>query len=133
MIDSNMEDIFAGSVMSGCVIYALESDSVNDVSVKMQDNSVRSVVIMDGENMTGIFTIEDLVDAVNGSSDIRETEVTECMSENPVTVSPKDEISVVESRMRKNDLGHLPVTTEQGEVVGIISNSDISDYLPRNI
>lgn len=133
MIYTNMEDVFASSLMSAPVTSAQESDSVNDMAIKMQESDISSVVIMDDQNMSGIFTSKDLVDAINRSSDIREMRVVECMSEDPVTVSPKDKISLVESIMRRNNFDHLPVTTESGEVVGMISNSDVSDYLPRTI
>ena len=49
--------------------------------------------------------------------------VADIMTKNPITVSPYDPLSVVNSIFEKNRIHHIPVIYE-GELVGLISQSD---------
>ncbi len=57
------------------------------------------------------------------------TEVQDWMRENPVTISPDATLSTAQELMAEHEVRRLPVV-ERGELVGIITNSDILRQVP---
>jgi CBS domain-containing protein len=55
--------------------------------------------------------------------------VAECMTPNPVTVHPKDPISLAVGRMEEGGYRHLPVVDEAGRPIGVLSVKRIVHYL----
>jgi len=45
------------------------------------------------------------------------------------TLAPDDSLAAAADRMRADDIGHLPVTDEDGDGVGILSKTDLVDAL----
>jgi CBS domain-containing protein len=60
------------------------------------------------------------------------TEVQDWMRENPVTIDPNATLAAAQELMRENEVRRLPVV-ERGELVGIITNSDILRQIPASI
>ena len=57
------------------------------------------------------------------------TEVQDWMREHPVTIDPDATLSAAQELMLENEVRRLPVV-ERGELVGIITNSDILRQIP---
>ncbi len=55
-----------------------------------------------------------------------EIKVADVMDSNPVTVSPDDDVRTVVERLQDNELPGLPVVDEQGSVVGIVTENDLT-------
>ena len=60
------------------------------------------------------------------------TEVQDWMRENPVTIDPDATLTAAQELMIENEVRRLPVV-ERGELVGIITNSDILRQIPANV
>jgi CBS domain-containing protein len=60
------------------------------------------------------------------------TEVQDWMREHPVTIDPDATLSAAQELMLENEVRRLPVV-ERGELVGIITNSDILRQIPANV
>ena len=60
------------------------------------------------------------------------TEVQDWMRENPVTISPDATLATAQELMIEIEVRRLPVV-ERGELVGIITNSDILRQIPANV
>ena len=60
------------------------------------------------------------------------TEVQDWMRENPVTIDPDATLTAAQELMLENEVRRLPVV-ERGELVGIITNSDILRQIPANV
>jgi CBS domain-containing protein len=60
------------------------------------------------------------------------TEVQDWMREHPVTIDPDATLSAAQELMIENEVRRLPVV-ERGELVGIITNSDILRQIPANV
>lgn len=60
------------------------------------------------------------------------TEVQDWMRENPVTIDPSATLAAAQEMMRENEVRRLPVV-ERGELVGIITHSDILRQIPASI
>lgn len=60
------------------------------------------------------------------------TEVQDWMRENPVTIDPDATLIAAQELMIENEVRRLPVV-ERGELVGIITNSDILRQIPATV
>jgi acetoin utilization protein AcuB len=60
------------------------------------------------------------------------TEVQDWMRENPVTIDPDATLAAAQELMIENEVRRLPVV-ERGELVGIITNSDILRQIPATV
>jgi acetoin utilization protein AcuB len=60
------------------------------------------------------------------------TEVQDWMRENPVTIDPDATLATAQELMIESEVRRLPVV-ERGELVGIITNSDILRQIPATV
>lgn len=60
------------------------------------------------------------------------TEVQDWMRENPVTIDPSATLAAAQELMSEHEVRRLPVV-ERGELVGIITNSDILRQIPASV
>lgn len=76
--------------------------------------------------LIGVVTDRDLCLAVVAARrDPAHMVVNECMSRNPVCISPEDEVEHAAELMAAHQLRRLPVLDEHGKVVGMLSLADI--------
>ena len=102
--------------------------SVAEAVALMRTKNVGCVLICVAERIVGIFTERDLMCRVLASGQPLSTPLLECMTPQPVTVDPKDSISVAIRRMIEGGYRHLPVVHE-GMPQGILSVRRIVHYL----
>jgi CBS domain-containing protein len=106
--------------------------SFADVAAVLHDNSISSVVVMDGERLAGIVTERDLVNLVADGEDPRSTRVADRMTTNLDTVSPRPDIAEAAEHMARLKIRHLPVV-EDDKLVGIISIRDLTNWAVREL
>ncbi|MCP5372917.1 MAG: CBS domain-containing protein [Hyphomicrobiales bacterium] len=101
-------------------------ESVREAARLMFDRKVGSVLVMDGDNLRGIFTERDalyLFVATRRNSDT--TPVEAVMTKDPETIGPDDSAADALARMDKGGYRHLPVV-EGGKVLGVISRRELN-------
>lgn len=108
--------------------YVTAEQTVADAVALMRDKKVGCVLVCAGERIVGIFTERDLMRRVLASGQDLAVPILECMTPNPVTVDPKDSISVAIRRMIEGGYRHLPVV-HNGRAIGILSVKRIVHYL----
>ena len=92
----------------------------------MAEKDIGAVLVMDGEELVGIFSERDYARKVilhDRSS--RETRVQEIMTPEVVCVSPEQSIEECMGLMTTRRIRHLPVVEEGGRVTGVISIGDV--------
>lgn len=124
-----MKDIFAASLMSDSVP-TVKSGTTVQKTTELIRNDTKDLVVVNNSSgkMIGLFNNNSIVSAINQDIDMKNTKVNELMESDPTTVSPSDSISRVEKVMDNNGLRYVPVRTESNRVVGIVSESKVSDY-----
>ncbi len=65
---------------------------------------------------------------VNGSMRVKNR-----MTRNPVTATPKTTYNEAMRMMEKNDIHHLPILKKNGDLVGIVSQSDMLEAEPSRV
>jgi CBS domain-containing protein len=105
------------------------SQTVNDAVALMRQHRVGCVLVCEGVKIVGIFTERDLLRRVLALNLPLSTPLASCMTPNPVTVQPKESVSVALQRMEEGGYRHLPVIDEAGRPVGVLSVKRIVHYL----
>src|SRR5947209_9812096 len=103
--------------------------AVSDAVQLMRDKRVGCVLVCEGRQVVGIFTERDLLRRVLAAGRPLDVPVQECMTPTPVTVQPRDPISLAIKRMQKGGYRHLPVVLDDGRSVGILSVKRVVRYL----
>jgi CBS domain-containing protein len=105
----------------------LGSDStVLDAARKMRDEDIGPIVLVDGNEITGLVTDRDIViRAVAEGMDPATTLLGAVASEALTTLKPSTPIDVAVSLMKEKAIRRLPVV-EDGRPVGIVSLGDLA-------
>jgi acetoin utilization protein AcuB len=99
----------------------------------MFDHEIRRLPVVSDNELVGIVTLSDILQATPGRLDDLDTEtrlelaartVNEIMTYDPITVAPEDTIQEAAERMLEYEISGLPVV-QDGHVVGMITESDI--------
>jgi CBS domain-containing protein len=109
----------------GTLICVGSGDMVVEALLRMRENRVRSVLVIDEDALVGIITQGDCaIKVLLPGLDARQTPVSQVMTRNPVTVKLSDQLEACMSLMASRGFRHLPVL-EAGKVVGVISIGDV--------
>lgn len=106
------------------VVHLAEDASVREAACLMRQHDVGAVLIMEGEKLKGILTVNDMACRVVAECrDPDTTRVVEVMTPEPDTVG--SETTAIEALRLMQDGGyrHLPVV-DAGTVCGVVSRRD---------
>ncbi len=118
--------------MSTALVTARPGDTVADVDLEMRLAAVRHIPIVDSQNrLVGIVSQRDILRALprskTGSVPMRGV-----MSARVVTVQPSTPAAEAAEQMLQRKIGCLPVLGEDGQLVGLVTESDFV-RLARNL
>lgn len=103
--------------------------TVGEAVEELRQHRVGCVLVTDGGLLVGIFTERDLLTKVLAAGVRLDAPLKQCMTPNPVTVSPRDPIRVAIQRMQDGGYRHLPVVDDENRPVGVLSAKRIVRYL----
>lgn len=119
--------------MTTPVLTVAGDEDAAGVAHAMQDQTIKSVVITDEDcQAAGILTSTDFVTLAADDRQPGETTVDEYMTTAVVTADPDEPIPAVAARMRAHEINHLPVIDDGGQVVGILTATDLIDVLAES-
>jgi CBS domain-containing protein len=123
--------------MTKTVLTANVDQTIQSVCKIMHENHIGSVIIVrkeiDGNRPLGIITESDIIHKI-GSVELftTQTPVRELMSNNIISIKPRNTISDAIGIMHGNNIRRLPVIDNDGKMVGIITDKDILKAIARN-
>lgn len=99
--------------------------TVFDALALMAEHDIGAVLVMENDQLRGIFTERDYARklVLKGIAS-RTAPVSDMMTGNVQTVAPSDQLGSIMSTMTKKRFRHLPVVDE-GRVVGMITIGDV--------
>jgi len=110
---------------NGALIHVRSGDMVVEALHKMRDNRVRSVLVIDDDELVGIVTQGDCaIKVLLPGLDAKQTPVGQVMTGDPVTAKPDHKVEGCMAIMTARGFRHLPVL-DAGKVVGVISIGDV--------
>lgn len=126
----NVQQILASKPQNA--VYSVAPDqTVLGALEKMAAHNTGTVLVMDGDRLTGIFSERDYArkGVLQGRS-AETTPVSDLMTADVFTVKPQTSLEVCMQMMSEKKIRHLPVLDE-GRVVGLISISDVVTAVMR--
>jgi acetoin utilization protein AcuB len=121
--------------MTADVITATPNTTLPEADRLIIDNMIRRLPVIQDGKLVGICTYGDIREARPSPATslsiwelnylLSQLTIGELMTPNPITIKPEDTISEAARVMLKNTVSGLPVVNAQGQLVGIITESDI--------
>jgi len=107
-------------------IYSVcSTDTIEKALILMRDNRVRAILVVDNDRLAGIVSQGDCaIKVLLPKKDPQATLVSEVMTANPLTVTPKNTLDECMAIMVHKHIRHLPVI-ENNIVKGVISIGDL--------
>jgi CBS domain-containing protein len=107
------------------VVSAAPFENTLAAAKRMCEHDVGALVVLDGEQLVGIFSERDLMRRVVAAGrDPASTPVSAVMTREVVTATVRDRVDACEDKMKKVGCRHLPVVAD-GRVIGMISMRDL--------
>lgn len=114
--------------MSSPVIVVDPDSTVSYALTLMRRRNVHSLVVnISSDNLTyGIVTSTDIRDKIiAGERNPANTRVREIMTAPVITARPDWSLKECSTKMQEHNFHHMPVADERGELIGIISATDL--------
>ena len=124
---STVRDILAAK---GNHIHAIEpGTTVLDAALLMNEHKIGSLLVLDGERMAGILTERDILTRVVVERlDPSDTLVGNVMTTEVVCGRPYTSIDEARGVMKNRRLRHLPIMSDDGLLLGLISIGDLNAH-----
>ena len=119
-----LKQLLAGKQRPPVVVAPI--DTVFHALTLMAQHDIGALLVLDGEKLVGIFSERDYARKImlHGKSS-KETLVREIMSDRVAYVTPATTLDECMALMTERRFRHLPVLSEAGDVLGIISIGDL--------
>jgi CBS domain-containing protein len=132
------EKMNVGEICNRTVIFAYRNMSVSEAARLMREQHVGSLVVIEetdkGRVVVGMLTDRDIVIAVVARDFAAQTlRVADVMSNDLVTARTEDSLHDVLSQMRRHGVRRVPVTTAEGELIGIVTLDDLLDVVAEEL
>jgi CBS domain-containing protein len=125
-----MQDTPVKQLMTAPVLTVDPDSPVDEVADAMLEQGISSIVAIDDDcQPVGILTSTDFVRIVARGTPKETTTVGDHMTTEVHTTAPDRPIPAVAGEMVDREVSHFPVVDENGEVVGIVSGADLTDYV----
>lgn len=99
--------------------------TVAEAASLMAQRRVGSALVVEEEQLLGIFTERDIVKALSQDALAIHQEISHWMTRDPQTIAPEASLDEALQRMVSGNFRHLPVM-EGGRLVGMLSMRDVS-------
>ena len=119
MVDRSIRTLIADKESITCS----ESMSVGDAARVMKRNRIGAIMVVEDEQLIGIFTERDALFRVLADNRDQSTPVRDVMTRNPLSISPDKPFAEALQIMHEGRFRHVPVV-ENGRAIGMVSASD---------
>lgn len=106
---------------------------VGVVLTQMVDEGIGCMMIMDGDQLVGIFSERDALMKLNTeAANLSDRAISRYMTPNPITLETRNKIAFALHKMDLGGYRHIPIL-EEGKLVSVLSIRDILEYLTQRI
>lgn len=109
----------------------LETNNNSFSSLTKADKQSSYLLVMEEEEIVGIFTEKDVVKLIAAGTDLSDKKISEFMLPNAVVLKQyhNRDVLIAMRMMREYKTSHLPVVTSWGKLIGIITYENIRSAL----
>lgn len=111
--------------MTPAAVTDAPDDTLAEAAAKMWQQQTGSLLIMEGDSLIGIVTERDVLRVIGEGRDPKAASLRDVMTKDPVTIASSSGIRDAAGIMFDKWFRHLPVVSDDGDVVGIVSLRDI--------
>ena len=109
------------------------TESVIDAVHKMNQFKIGCLMVMQQDQVIGIFTERDVLRRVIGEGrNVNDVMVGEVMTTEVVCCSPETDLDDVAAIMKTRRVRHVPVCGDDGKLHGVVSIGDVNAYHSSN-
>jgi len=124
-------------IMTRDVVTVYEEDDLNQVRTKLSERSFHHLPVVDGNKLVGMLSQRDMLRATVAGIDhgalaqarearyLEQSFVRDVMETRVRSARPGDSLRTVAQRLLEFRVGALPVTDEQGNLIGIVTENDL--------
>ncbi len=118
----------------GSKVFSTSPDAtVLEAVGRMNEHKIGALVVMDGEDVVGMFTERDVLRRVVGQErSASATKVGEVMTSEVVCCKPDADLDDVAAIMKNRRVRHVPVCGDEGRLLGLISMGDLNAFNSSN-
>ena len=118
-----------GDIAAGAIVFVEASASVQEAVQIMEKKNVTAVVVKTDGKPQGIFTERDVLKRVAAKElPAKATAVKQVMTEPIITMPQTALVGDVLAEMYRRDIRNMPVKTDGGDLVGLVSMPEILQY-----
>ncbi len=127
-----MEKPVAEVLSKNSFLHVLPSDSVEKIVLILQKEKQSSLLVIQHDRLLGIVSKRDLLRRTIGNeTKLSHLKALDVMTANPEIVRAADPLSFAVNKMAMGGFRHLPVLSEEGNPIGVISIQDVLSYLSQ--
>ncbi len=123
----------ASQAMTRDVIWIQPSDPIDAAFDLMSKLSIRHLPVLDGVTLVGMLSDRDILlrahELGDGRLDVPPTPAEQVMSQPVLTCPPTATIAEVAALMLRQKIDSVPIVLEDGELVGLVTSSDLLQLL----
>ena len=114
-------------------VVTIENDrTVLDACNEYNDRKIGCPIVTKDGHLDGIVTERDIIHRVISNEKYpRATKIEEIMTRDIKSILSTAEVKEAAEIMSENNIKKLPVVSDNGDVVGIITNTDIANIIPN--
>jgi acetoin utilization protein AcuB len=120
-------------IMTKYPVTVTPAETVGHADELMFENHIRQLPVIKDKELVGIITDRDIRSFLSGSlmegPEAREkalnTKIGEIMTNNPITLSPEDDLEEAVELLIEEKIGGIPVVDEAEGLVGIVTYVDV--------
>ena len=118
---------------SNSVVHSIEpTETVQNAAIKMADNGIGALLVIDNQQLVGIFTERDIVNKLfKNCLNPCETAVSELMTQKLIFAKPTTTIAEAMATFTQYRFRHLPVV-EGNRLHGVVSIGDVTKWVLVN-
>jgi signal-transduction protein with cAMP-binding, CBS, and nucleotidyltransferase domain len=117
-------------LMSTDLLTVTPDTDISDAADILLDEGVGSLVVLDvDDTLAGVLTSTDFVTVVSANHSSYTGVVGDYMTEDVLTVPSSATLYDAAVKMMREDIQHLPVASDDDEIVGMLSATDLTAQL----
>ncbi len=126
-----MDKLNVSEIMSKEVFGIDKNASIKEAAIEMKGKDVRGLAVVEDNEVIGIIAGKDILyKVVAEGKDASNTKVKDIMTEDVIVSFESDDVYDVAVKMIKNDISRVPIVSGSGEVVGIVTQTDLLHTWP---
>lgn len=122
----------ADSIMTRDVVCIEADDSLADAHQIMLEWEIRHLPVLDGKRLVGVLSNRDVLafgSRTEQGLDVPNIPVVAAMTHEPLTCRATSELAAIGATMIRHKIDCLPVVDDDGELVGMVTSSDLIEIL----